>query len=521
MPDVRLQDYTSKIRDLIEEGRQDEAIAHGQQILHHYPMHVETYSQLGEAFLGKGLLQEATELFQRALSADPENLMSRVGLGMIYDEQDMLPETIWQMERAFALTPGNSEVRRELGRMYADRDGTPEARLKLTRDALGRLYARNGLYERAITEFRAVLRQNPDLPDIRVALVESLWREGRRLEAVETCLSLLEALPNCLKANLILGEIWMRAGHDDMAEEKLNIARALDPENLVAQEMMGRDSPLPFEEVTLPELEISDDEMRRLAASLAPAAAITLAREVPEEISPEEAPETPEIPYWLKELEDAEGAMVEEPQSLDGAPDWLREPSAETAVPMTGEGARQAEAEALQDEMPEWLREPAPPEVVEDQTPKPAVRAATLAGAAAVATDRVRETRASEADAPPPDGMAAATLAGVGAGTETSPQRAKLQRQLETEPGNNQARLELARLCRTERDWDDSLAHYEKLISDPELLPQVIDDLGSLAEEDVDRTQVFQLLGDAHVQDDQLDKALEMYRQAHQALRKA
>jgi tetratricopeptide (TPR) repeat protein len=477
MPDIRLQDYTSKIRDLIENGRHDEAIAHGQQILHHYPMHVETYSQLGEAFLEKGFPQEATELFQRALSADPENLTSRAGLGMIYDKQGMLPDATWQMERAFALGPGNLEVRRELSRMYAERDGTPEARIKLTRDALGRLYARNGLYERAITEFRAVLRKDPDLPDMRVALVESLWREGRRLEAVETCLSLLEALPNCLKANLILGEIWLRAGHTDMAEEKLSTARALDPENLVAQGMMGGDSPLPPEEVYLPELEISDEELGRLVARLAPAAAVTLAREAPAVTGPEGAPSTSEIPDWLEEQEGVEGAVVEEPQPLDGTPDWLRDPPTETSVPVAG--TAMAETAASQDEMPEWLREPAPPEMVKDRKPEPAVKA------------------------------------------ETSEQRAKLQRQLEAEPDNNQARLELARLSRSDRDMDASLDHYEVLISDPELRPQVIDDLASLAAEDVDQTQVFQLLGDAHMQDDQLDEALEMYRQAHQALRKA
>ena len=96
-----------------------------------------------------------------------------------------------------------------------------------------------GLYERAIGEFQAVLRQDPDLPDIRIALAEALWREGRRLEAVEVCLEILEALPNSLKANLILGEIWTQGGNEEAGEEKLEAARALDPENRVAQEMMG------------------------------------------------------------------------------------------------------------------------------------------------------------------------------------------------------------------------------------------------------------------------------------------
>ena len=161
------------------------------------------------------------------------------------------------MERAFELAPGNTEVRRELQRLYAQRDGVEKTRLKLTRGALGRLYSRNGMYEQAIGEFRAILQQDPELPDIQLALIEALWREGRRLEAVEVCLALLQALPNCLKANLILGEIWSHGGHEDIAAEKLEAARALDPENLMAQELFGKDSPLPPEEVRIAELKLT------------------------------------------------------------------------------------------------------------------------------------------------------------------------------------------------------------------------------------------------------------------------
>jgi tetratricopeptide (TPR) repeat protein len=282
MSEIRLQEYTAQIKALIQDDLHDEAIAHCQHILRYYPRHIETYCLLGEACLEKGMYREAIEFFQRTLSADPENFVARVGLGIIYDEQGALAEAIWQMERAFELAPGNAEVRRELQRLYTQRDGVEKTRLKLTRAALGHLYARNGLYERAISEFRAVLRQDPELPSIRVALIEALWREGRRLEAVETCLDLLEALPNCLKANLILGEIWMRGGNEDDGEARLNIARSLDPENLVAQEMMGRDSPLPYEEVLIPELSVTLDMLGAVAV-----AGAGFGEEAPWEVEPE------------------------------------------------------------------------------------------------------------------------------------------------------------------------------------------------------------------------------------------
>ena len=50
------------------------------------------------------------------------------------------------------------------------------------------------------------------------------------------------------------------------------------------------------------------------------------------------------------------------------------------------------------------------------------------------------------------------------------------------------------------------------------LLPEVRGDLEAMVEGDVARAQVYQLLGDIDMQQDQLDSALEMYRLARQSL---
>ncbi|MGD8474933.1 MAG: tetratricopeptide repeat protein, partial [Anaerolineae bacterium] len=343
MPDIRLQDYVAEIKDLIRNVRLDEAIAHSQHILRHHPKFVEAYALLGEACLEKEMYREAIEFFQRTLGADPENLIARVGLGVIYDEQGAFPEAIWQLERAFEFVPGNAEVRRELLRLYGQYDGIDKTRLKLTRGALGRLYSRNGLYERAIGEFRAVLRQDPELPDVRVALIEALWREGRQVEAVEICLDLLDDLPNCLKANLILGEIWLRGGDEESAQQRLSVARELDPENKVAQELFGKDSPLPPEEVLIPELDVMPDEFE--AAPVGALAAEVLVAE--EEVEGAwEADE--ELPEWLRDV----GVTAEEPIEELAEEEVLEAPPDES--PPT-------------EEMPEWLQE-----VMEEEGPPPA-----------------------------------------------------------------------------------------------------------------------------------------------------
>ncbi len=372
MPDIRLGDYTAKIKKMIREVHLDEAIAHCQHILRHYPKHIETYCLLGEACLEKEMYREAIEFFQRTLSGDPENLIARVGLGIIYDEQGALPEAIWQLERAFELAPGNAEVRRELQRLHARRDGSEKGRLKLTRGALGRLYSRNGLYERAIGEFQAVLQQDPELPDIQIALAEALWSEGRRVEAVESCQDLVGKLPNCLKANLILGAIWIQSENVEAGEEKLELARSLDPENVVAQEMMGKDSPLPPEEVLIPELEavperiepVGPDRWEEEAAEI-PAEAVALAA------AGEALVADDELPVWLRDvgvvseeelaldLEAEEPAAEAEPEELPPSevPDWLQEVVSEEAVSAAAEVA-ETEEFTPSDEDLEWRLEP-------------------------------------------------------------------------------------------------------------------------------------------------------------------
>jgi tetratricopeptide (TPR) repeat protein len=399
MSDIRLKDYTTKIKGMIREVRLDEAIHHCQHILRHYPKHIDTYCLLGEACLERELYREAIEFFQRTLSADPENLIARVGLGVIYDEQRALPEAIWQLERAFELAPGNAEVRRELQRLYAQHGGVEKTRLRLTRGALGRLYSRNGLYERAIGEFHAVLRQDPDLPDIHVALAEALWRAGRKLDAVEVCLEILESLPNCLKANLILGEIWTRGGNEEAGEDKLSVARALDPENLVAQEMMGRDSPLPVEEVLLPELEAEPGTLAPVVPGMLGAAA----------------------PAAWKLAEEAEEGIPEAAEAWEGdegLPDWLRDVGVvaeeEPALELEGEGGVPAEVgpeEGPPAEVPEWLQElmvEEPPAAAEE----PAVDEAEIGADEVPVSEQVpppeempdwlREIEASETEAPSP-----------------------------------------------------------------------------------------------------------------------
>lgn len=359
MPDVRLHEYLATVRQLIGDGCYDQALVHCRHILSIYPKHIAARCLLGEALLETHRPAEAAGCFEQTIAADPENLIARVGLSLLRRNEDALSEAIAHMERAFELAPGNTEVRRELQYLYSQRGAPGAARLKLTSGALGRLYARNNLNERAISEFRAALRDHPGLPDVRVALVEALWREDRRLEAAELCGELLAELPDCLKANLILADIWLRGGNEAGAAERLAVARALDPESRLAGEMMGANSPLPGEEITIPGLETPPavgplpvgepqgvDESYPVIEPVPVQQASARVEEIPDRLSePEPAAPLPRLagfpdedvmPDWLRDLEPSIAGEATSGQVLEVSPQQARtaaEPAAEPSGP--------------------------------------------------------------------------------------------------------------------------------------------------------------------------------------------
>jgi tetratricopeptide (TPR) repeat protein len=245
MADLTLRGQSDEALRLLHSGEPAGASAIGRRILLAFPKHVGTYSLLGQACLALGAHEEAANLFRRVLSADPEHTLAYACLAAIYAERGLLEEATWQLERAVELSPANQEMRRELRRLYAERGLMLPVRLRPTRAALARTYLRGQLYPKAVGELRDLVADEGYRLDLRVALAEALWRDGRPAEASSVAQNILAELPNCLKANLILGQVWLHTDRDDDARVLLQRAQALDPENAMAQTLFGARSPLP------------------------------------------------------------------------------------------------------------------------------------------------------------------------------------------------------------------------------------------------------------------------------------
>jgi tetratricopeptide (TPR) repeat protein len=359
MAEVTLSEYCDEAKELIRADSYDQAIAICRHILKQHPRYVRAYRVLGEACLEKGDYIEAANLFKRVLGADMEDMVVYVGLGIVFDEQGALDEAIWQLERAFELNPGNAEIRKELQRLYGDRDGAAPQKLKLTSAALGRLYMREELYQRAIDEFRTVLEEDSERADIQVALAQALWWSEQRQEAARICEAVLEQYPNCLKANLILGEILLSAGRQSEAQSLLDTAQAMDPENVVAHELFHDKSPLPSEAVTVPRLDREEmgEELEEIKDEAPVAGKGPSARkEGPPSGAGKRLDEA--TPDWLRKLQEEEKESgpeeVATPSESQEMPAWLRELAEESPEQPT-DAAEASGLPGTEEGMPAWL----------------------------------------------------------------------------------------------------------------------------------------------------------------------
>jgi tetratricopeptide (TPR) repeat protein len=383
MAEISLREYYGQVEDMIDQGRYSQAVAHGKHVLEKYPKCVSGYRLLGRAMLEAHRDGEALDMFLRVLSADPEDMLSWVALSEIYDRRDELEASVWCLERAFELSVDNQLVGEELRQLYARRDGVEPERVELTRGALARLYLKGDLLSRSVSEFRALLDEQPDRVELGVAFAEALWRNEQRLESSEVCQRILDKLPYCLKANLLLGEIWVSSGREE-GQMYLRRAEALDPQNVMAQALFGDMSPLlaqdvritPFEyrPVTeeerptwMAEVEAASVEGPPLtdgeAALVDIAAALEAQIEIPswlEEIDVGEAAEAPEVPEFMVSAE--EPAEVEESAFApeEATPEWLTGvgEGLEFAEGMEQESVAELvveEEDMVGEQVPDWL----------------------------------------------------------------------------------------------------------------------------------------------------------------------
>ncbi|HAL17737.1 MAG TPA: hypothetical protein DCP32_13625 [Anaerolineaceae bacterium] len=387
MATISLRAYNKEIDAMIDNGEVKEAVAHCRHILRLYPKHIETYRLLGKAYLETQRFTEAADVLQRVLSSLPDDFISQIGMSMIREDESNLDAAIYHMERAFEAQPSNTAVQDELKRLYGRRDGVSPAKIRLTRGALVRMYARGDLYQQAIAEARAGLAEQPDRVDLEVILARMYFLSGQKVPATEASSRLVEKLPYCFDANKILAEVLPDTSRAEDADIYKQRIIALDPYLAYLPAGSETSADAPEESVMVEKLEGELEEESETQPDWAQAVGVQLEQPEAEETLPdwltsvetqEQPPEVtpveevaPEKDWGKIEIETSpeDIAPVEEPENPEEElPDWMRAAGWQAASgDVLGEAPDEEQINEVAEELasneaeiPDWLQEMAP-----------------------------------------------------------------------------------------------------------------------------------------------------------------
>jgi tetratricopeptide (TPR) repeat protein len=359
---ISLRAYLHEIENLIDRGELDQAQAHCKQILNIYPKNIDTYRLLGKSYLEGQKYKEAEDIFQRVLSVIPDDFISQVGMSIINEEAGKLDAAIWHMEKAYEVQPSNIPIMNEIKRLYGRRDGVEPPKVRLTRGALVRMYARTKLIPQAIAETRAALEEDPNRIDLELILARMYYLSGQKVEASEICTKIISHLPYCLEANRILGEILPQTSRAEEAKNVIERVNSLDPYAAYISQNTPTSDLVPDNAIMLEQL----DNVSGSSGFVMPSSG-----SVSETASAE--------PDWFKALATEQSESSPSPvaqgseslsptQNQNQVPDWMKEagwvPSENLEltpplVPPSNEdqGKGEESEEAVPAEMPDWLKD--------------------------------------------------------------------------------------------------------------------------------------------------------------------
>lgn len=254
MPRISLRTYEKEIEELIDLNRLQEVIAHCRHILQYFPKNISTYRILGKTFLEEKQYAETADVFARVLTVYPDDFISHVGMSIVRENEKNLDAAIWHMELAFDSQPSNIAIQEELKRLFNLRDGTHPEKIRLTRGALVRMYARGELFQQAIAEIKSALLEDPKRIDLEVLLAKMFYLSGDQTEALELSNRIIIELPYCYEVNKILVEILASSDNPENLNKYIGRLKDLNPyEEFVGTKYISEDQ-VPDEQVILEKL---------------------------------------------------------------------------------------------------------------------------------------------------------------------------------------------------------------------------------------------------------------------------
>ena len=140
-----------------------------------------------------------------------------------------LDTALKSMRRAYEIQPSNESLQNEVIRLIRLIDGFAPEKIRLTRGALIKMYARSKLTEQAIAEARLGIHESPDRVDFKIKLAEMLAADGKIEDAIEICTQILKTFPYCMPVlEILFTELSKSPDNQDIDIYKSRLSE-LDP----------------------------------------------------------------------------------------------------------------------------------------------------------------------------------------------------------------------------------------------------------------------------------------------------
>src|SRR5207245_7298757 len=135
------------------------------------------------------------------LTNDPENVMAYCNRALISERMSDYDTALDCYQQAYELSRGNNQIR-QIFNQLSEKVG--QQGFIFSRAGLARLYMRGDLLPQAVQEWYIVLTANPDRLYTQTGLLRPCWHEGLHDRVEQLATQMLNEVPGCLKALLLL-----------------------------------------------------------------------------------------------------------------------------------------------------------------------------------------------------------------------------------------------------------------------------------------------------------------------------
>jgi tetratricopeptide (TPR) repeat protein len=243
--------YSNLGNALLQKGQVDESLQMCEKALELQPGYAEPHNNLANALIQKGRVDDALLHYQKALEIRPDLAVVHCNIGNILLQRGHVDEAMARFQKAVELRPGFVNARVSLANVLLQKGRMDEAIVQLRAaldtqpdDAeanhdLGNILLQKGDYDDAIARFQKALAVQPNDAKSHNDLGNALLHKGRANEAMAHYQKALEIRPDFALAHHNLGMALLQKGQTDEAVAHFRKIVEIEPGNAHVHNNLG------------------------------------------------------------------------------------------------------------------------------------------------------------------------------------------------------------------------------------------------------------------------------------------